>query len=193
MLKVPAGASGQRTSSPTPSSKRVTRTTSSSCFFLSSSTTRKEYVDANNNNKKKTHHHREQQHPRLCRVIKPSSSSSSFSRENNQNAHLRDYLVASAFAGIGGMDRGFQLAGFDVVVQIENDKWCRRVLIPPLYMVFLHAHQKSLHNGANAMECECAQINGESREDTMIQARQMERRTLIFICLQKCATSLKCR
>jgi len=26
------------------------------------------------------------------------------------------------------MDRGFQLASFDVVVQIENDKWCRRVL-----------------------------------------------------------------
>ncbi|CAL6337925.1 unnamed protein product [Bathycoccus prasinos] len=44
------------------------------------------------------------------------------------NAHLKDYLVASAFAGIGGMDRGFQLAGFDVVVQIENDKWCLEVL-----------------------------------------------------------------
>ena len=26
------------------------------------------------------------------------------------------------------MDRGFQLAGFDVVVQIESDKWYRRVL-----------------------------------------------------------------
>jgi len=26
------------------------------------------------------------------------------------------------------MDRVFQLAGFDVFMQIENDKWCRRVL-----------------------------------------------------------------
>jgi len=86
---------------------------------------RKEDVDANNNNNKKSllHHHREQK-PHRCRVIKPSSTSS----KSSANAHLRDYLVASAFAGIGGMDRGFQLAGFDIVVQIENDKWCRRVL-----------------------------------------------------------------
>jgi site-specific DNA-cytosine methylase len=87
---------------------------------------RKEDVDSNNNNNNKKsllHHHREQK-PHRCRVIKPSSTSS----KSSENAHLKDYLVASAFAGIGGMDRGFQLAGFDVVVQIENDKWCRRVL-----------------------------------------------------------------
>jgi len=81
---------------------------------------RKEDVDANNNEKTL---HREQQSHR-CRVIKPSPTS----RENNENTHLKDYLVASAFAGIGGMDRGFLLAGFDAVVQIENDMWCRRVL-----------------------------------------------------------------
>ena len=61
--------------------------------------------------------------PRRC-VITPSGSLP----RKCDNAQLKDYLVASAFAGIGGMDRGFQLAGFDVVVQIENDKWCLEVL-----------------------------------------------------------------
>ena len=61
--------------------------------------------------------------PRRC-VITPSGSLP----RKCDNAHLKDYLVASAFAGIGGMDRGFQLAGFDVVVQIENNKWCLEVL-----------------------------------------------------------------
>jgi len=61
--------------------------------------------------------------PRRC-VITPSGSLP----RKCDNAHLKDYLVASAFAGIGGMDRGFQLAGFDVVVQIENDMRCLEVL-----------------------------------------------------------------
>ena len=61
--------------------------------------------------------------PRRC-VITPSGSLP----RKCDSAHLKDYLVASAFAGIGGMDRGFQLAGFDVVVQIENDMRCLEVL-----------------------------------------------------------------
>ena len=61
--------------------------------------------------------------PRRC-VITPSGSLP----RKCDNTDLKDYLVASAFAGIGGMDRGFQLAGFDVVVQIENDMRCLEVL-----------------------------------------------------------------
>ncbi len=36
--------------------------------------------------------------------------------------------MGSLFAGIGGFDRGFQLAGFEVVWQVEKDPWCQKVL-----------------------------------------------------------------
>lgn len=41
---------------------------------------------------------------------------------------MRRLKVASAFAGIGGFDLGFERAGMEVIHQIENDKWCRQVL-----------------------------------------------------------------
>ncbi len=36
--------------------------------------------------------------------------------------------VGSLFAGIGGFDLGFQRAGYEIVWQVEIDKYCRRVL-----------------------------------------------------------------
>jgi DNA (cytosine-5)-methyltransferase 1 len=36
--------------------------------------------------------------------------------------------LGSLFAGIGGIDLGFQRAGFEIAWQVENDEYCRRVL-----------------------------------------------------------------
>src|SRR4051812_6153760 len=34
----------------------------------------------------------------------------------------------SLFTGIGGLDYGFELAGIETVLQVDNDPWCRAVL-----------------------------------------------------------------
>ena len=34
----------------------------------------------------------------------------------------------SLFAGIGGMDKGLEAAGWECVAQVENDPWCTRIL-----------------------------------------------------------------
>lgn len=36
--------------------------------------------------------------------------------------------VGSLFSGIGGIDLGFEMAGFDVIFQVEKDRYCLRVL-----------------------------------------------------------------
>jgi DNA (cytosine-5)-methyltransferase 1 len=37
-------------------------------------------------------------------------------------------IVGSLFTGIGGIDLGFQRAGFDIAWQVEIDPWCKRLL-----------------------------------------------------------------
>lgn len=36
--------------------------------------------------------------------------------------------LLSLFAGIGGLDLGFERSGFEIVGHVEVDKWCRKVL-----------------------------------------------------------------
>ncbi len=36
--------------------------------------------------------------------------------------------VLSLFAGMGGFDLAFEMAGFDVVAQVEIDSYCQRIL-----------------------------------------------------------------
>ena len=41
---------------------------------------------------------------------------------------MKQLTVGSLFAGIGGFDLGFERAGCQVVWQVDNDKFCRRLL-----------------------------------------------------------------
>ena len=90
------------------------------CFFLAIVDGRKRDFNTTQNN---NHNHnllllQQQQWQRDFCTVKAARSSPG----KSEDAHLKDYLVASAFAGIGGMDRGFQFAGILIVVQIENGK-----------------------------------------------------------------------
>lgn len=40
---------------------------------------------------------------------------------------MRSLKLGSLFSGIGGIDLGFQRAGYDVRWQVEKDEWCRTI------------------------------------------------------------------
>ncbi len=56
--------------------------------------------------------------------------------------------VGSLFAGIGGLDLGFERAGFKSRWQVEKDPWCRRVLAKnfPAAERFNDVHACGIHN-----------------------------------------------
>ena len=49
-------------------------------------------------------------------------------QQRHSDGSVGKVRVGSLFSGIGGIDLGFQRAGFEIAWQVEIDEWCRRVL-----------------------------------------------------------------
>lgn len=56
--------------------------------------------------------------------------------------------VGSLFTGIGGLDLGFERAGFEIAWQVEIDEWCRRVLAKhwPTVPRYVDVREVGAHN-----------------------------------------------
>jgi DNA (cytosine-5)-methyltransferase 1 len=73
------------------------------------------------------------------------------------------FKVIDVFAGCGGLSYGFQMAGFEIVLGIDNDKDCAETFR------FNHSHSKYLvKNAEDVSEVEVADLIGNNRIDVII-------------------------
>lgn len=66
------------------------------------------------------------------------------------------WRAISLFSGIGGLDLGFERAGFEIVAQVETDKFCRKVLRKhwpnvALYEDVRHVGKRNLPDAADVI------------------------------------------
>jgi DNA (cytosine-5)-methyltransferase 1 len=57
----------------------------------------------------------------------------------------KQFKAASLFSGIGGIDLGFERAGFEIIFQCEIDKFCRNILETHWPNIPRHENIKELH------------------------------------------------